>query len=220
MRTFLLGIVVGLLIVVVGAGALLVSVSHPRDTSARPPSSTAKASLTPPSDLRKGETWLRTAVLDSSAVVTTEGGFQDVHATASDVRMSSRGLRVGALAIDATLPFTTAARQVGGGVQLYAAAGGLAGVRRPTDLLGRTILLQATGAVTAQGGQLVIEPQTVDLGGPSALNGVLSAAARSLVTIRQTVQGLPHGMQLTHVTVGPNGFRVHLEGAGVVLTSS
>src|SRR5690348_9334827 len=105
MRTFLLGVVVGLLIVVVGAGALLVAVSHPSGSAAPPAPPSATASLTPPSDLRKGETWLRTAVLDSSAVVTTEGGFQDVHATASDVRMTSHGLRAGALAIDATLPF-------------------------------------------------------------------------------------------------------------------
>ncbi|MGZ6674792.1 MAG: hypothetical protein ACXVFM_20835, partial [Solirubrobacteraceae bacterium] len=96
MRTFLLGVVVGLLIVVVGAGALLVAVGHPGGTAA-PPAPSATASLTPPSDLRKGETWLRTAVLDSSAVVTTEGGFQDIHATASDVRMTSHGLRAGAL---------------------------------------------------------------------------------------------------------------------------
>src|SRR5579885_1848530 len=213
MRTFLLGVVVGLLIVALAAGALLVAVSHPSSTAA-PPAPSATASLTPPSDLRKGETWLRTAVLDSSAVVTTEGGFQDIRATASDVRMTSHGLRAGVLAIDATLPFATAARQVGGGVQLYAAGGGLAGVRRPTQLLGRTVLLQATGAVAAQDGQLVIEPQTVDLGGPSSLNTLLSAVARNLVTIRQTVQGLPTGMRLTRVTVGPAGFRVHLEGSG------
>lgn len=218
MRTFLLGILVGLLLVVLGAGALLVAISHPRGSVA-PSVPSARASLTPPSDLRKGETWLRTAVLDSSAVVTTAGGFQDIHATASDVRMTSRGLRVGALAIDATLPFETAARQVGGGVQLYAAGGGLAGVRRPTELLGRTVLLQATGEVTAQRGQLVIDPQTVDLGGPSSLNTLLSAAARTLVTIRHTVQGLPAGMRLTRVSVGPNGFRVHLEGAAVALSS-
>jgi hypothetical protein len=218
MRTFLLGVVVALLIVVVGAGTLLVAVSHPSGTAAAP-APTATASLTPPPDLRKGETWLRTAVLDSSAVVTTEGGFQDVHATASDVRMTSRGLRAASLALDATLPFATAARQVGSGVQLYAAGGGLAGVRRPTEILGRTVLLQATGAVSAEGGQLLIEPQTVDLGGPRSLSTLLSAAARNLVTIRQTVQGLPAGMRLTRVTVGPAGFRVHLEGSGVAVTS-
>ncbi|WP_230209315.1 LmeA family phospholipid-binding protein [Nostocoides sp. HKS02] len=157
--------------------------------------------------------------LDGSAVVTTEGGFQDVHATARDVRMTSRGLRVGSLALDATVPFGTVARQVGNGVQLYAAGAGLAGIRRASTALGRTIVIQATGAVTAQGGQLVIEPQTIDLGGPAALNTALSAAARALVTIRHTVQGLPQGMRLTRVTVGADGFRVHLDGTGVALTS-
>jgi hypothetical protein len=33
------------------------------------------------------------------------------------------------------------------------------------------------------------------------------------------VQGLPAGMRLTRVSVGPAGFRVHLEGSGVAVAS-
>jgi hypothetical protein len=219
MRPFLLGLLTGLLALAIAAAALVVAISRPSGSAAPSPGPSATASVTPPKDLRKGETWLRTVALDGSVVVTTEGGFQDVHATASDVRMTSRGLRAGTLALDATVPFDTVARQVGNGVQLYAAGGGLAGIRRASTALGRTVVIQATGAVTAQGGQLVIEPQTIDLGGPAALNAALSAAARTLVTIRHTVQGLPPGMRLTRVTVGADGFRVHLEGSGVALTS-
>jgi hypothetical protein len=219
MRTFLLGVLVGLLTVAVAAAALLVAISRPSAGAAAPRTPSATAPGAPPADLRKGETWLRSAALDSSSVLTSEGGFVDVHATASDVRMTAQGLRVGSLALDATLPFDTAARQVGHGVQLYAAGGGLAGIRRTSTALGRTVAIQATGTVSADHGQLVIEPQTLDLGGPAWLSAGLSTAARSLVTIRHTVGGLPPGMTLTRVSVGGTGFRVHLAGTRVSLTS-
>src|SRR6478752_7894387 len=120
MRPFLLGLLTGLLALAVAMAALVVAISRPSGGAVPSPGPSAAASLTPPKDLHKGETWLRTVALDSSAVVTTDGGFQDVHATASDVRMTPRGLRAGTLALDATVPFDTVARQVGNGVQLYA----------------------------------------------------------------------------------------------------
>jgi hypothetical protein len=91
-------------------------------------------------------------------------------------------------------------------------------VRRTASFLGRTVVVRATGTVTADRGQLVIEPETVDLGGPGWLDAGLSAAARRLVTVRHAVQGLPKGMRLTRVSVVDGGFRAHLEGSGVVLT--
>ena len=42
--------------------------------------------------------------------------------------------------------------------------------------------------MTADGGQLLIEPETVDLGGPSFLDSAASTLARSLATIRQDVR--------------------------------
>ena len=65
----------------------------------------------------------------------------------------------------------------------------------------------------------MIEPETVDLGGPDLVDGALSAAARRLVTIRHTVEGLPDGMRLVRVTVTDNGFRALLEGSNVALAS-
>ena len=56
----------------------------------------AIAAPVPPRDLRQGETWLASVDLDSSAVVTPDGGFRDVHATGRDVRMTAQGLRAGA----------------------------------------------------------------------------------------------------------------------------
>lgn len=221
MRRFLLGVVTGVLAVVAGLGAVLLAASEPGGTASSVPSpdASATAAPAPPRDLRPGETWLATVELDSSAVVTPDGGFRDVHATGHDVRMTTHGLRAGALRIEATLPFDAAARQIGDGVQLYAAGSGRAGIRRTASVLGRDIVARATGTVTAVDGQLVIEPETVDLGGPGWLDAGLSAAARRLVTVHHTVQGLPQGMRLTRVSVADGGFRVQLDGTGVVLTS-
>lgn len=218
MRRFLLGVVTGVVAVAVALVAVVLAASQPGGATASPaPSATATAGA-PPRDLRAGETWLETVELDSRSVLTPDGPFRDVRAAGSDVRMSEQGLRAGTLRLDATLPFDAAARQIGPDVQLYAAGAGRAGVRRTASFLGRTVVVRATGTVTADRGQLVIEPETVDLGGPGWLDAGLSAAARRLVTVRHAVQGLPKGMRLTRVSVVDGGFRAHLEGSGVVLT--
>lgn len=221
MRRFLLGVLTGALVVALSLVALVVAASRPADSAASPapsPGTAATAAPSPPRALGRDETWLDTVELDSASVVTPDGGFRDLHATGRDVRMTAQGLRARQLRIEATLPFDAAARQVGGDVQLYAAGAGRAGVRRTASFLGRTVTVRATGTVTARGGQLVIEPQTVDLGGPDLLDTALSAAARRLVTIHHTVQGLPAGMRLTHVTVTEGGFRAHLDGSDVTLS--
>lgn len=220
MRRFLLGVVTGVVAVAVALVAVVLAASQPGGATASPaPSATATATAgAPPRDLRAGETWLETVELDSRSVLTPDGPFRDVRATGSDVRMSEQGLRAGTLRLDATLPFDAAARQIGQGVQLYAAGAGRAGVRRTASFLGRTVVVRATGTVIADRGQLVIEPEAVDLGGPGWLDAGLSAAARRLVTVRHAVQGLPQGMRLTRVSVVDGGFRAHLEGSGVVLT--
>lgn len=218
MRRFLLGVVTGVVAVAVALVAVVLAASQPGGATASPaPSATATAGA-PPRDLRAGETWLETVELDSRSVLTPDGPFRDVRATGSDVRMSEQGLRAGTLRLDATLPFDAAARQIGPDVQLYAAGAGRAGVRRTASFLGRTVVVRATGTVTADRGQLLIEPETVDLGGPGWLDAGLSATARRLVTVRHAVQGLPKGMRLTRVSVVGGGFRAHLEGSGVVLT--
>jgi hypothetical protein len=217
MRSFLLGVLTGVVGLVLGVVVVLLVAGEP--ASPRPAPPTRTASPAPPTDLRRGETWLGSVSLDSNAVVTGDGSFSDLQAAGTDVRMTDRQLQVGALSLEATLPFSSAARQIGEGVELYSAGGGRAGLRRTATLLGRTVAVNATGTVSAQGGQLVIEPETVDLGGPGWLDSGLSAAARRLVTIRHTVRGLPEGMQLTRVSVADSGFQAHLEGRDVVLAN-
>lgn len=171
----------------------------------------------PPTDLGPGETWLGDVDLSSSALVTPQGPLRDVHATGTNVRVSGDGLRVGTVTLTATLPFEVAATQVGHGVVLYDAGGGFAGVRRTATLLGQDLTVRATGVVSAVNGDLRIEPRTIDVGMPGFVNDALSAAASELVTIQQSIQGLPPGPRLTAVAVGPNGFAATLKGTDVTI---
>lgn len=171
----------------------------------------------PPTDLGPDETWLGDVDLTSSALVTPDGPLRDVHATGTNVRVTTTGLRVGAVTLVATLPFEVAAEQVGHDVRLYDAGGGLAGVARTATVLGQDLTIRATGKVSAAAGDLLIEPQTIDVGMPGFVNDALSGVVRELVTVRQSIQGLPPGLRLTAVTVGANGFRATLTGTDVTI---
>jgi hypothetical protein len=215
-KRFLLGFVTALALVVIVVTGLLLSLGRTSGSAAPPASAgTPTAAPTPPKDLPKGATWLERVDLTSSAVVTADGALQDVRAIGSDVRLDKTGLVAGRLSIDAIVPFASAAAQVGNGAKLYAVSGGRAGITETLSLLGRDVPVTAIGRVSADHGELLIEPEQVDLGGPSWLNSGLSALARAAVTIRQPVQGVPQGMRLTKVSVTSAGFRAHLEGASI-----
>ncbi len=221
MKNFLLGVgatlaVIALVLVVLvfslgsGASSATGSTASPR------PTGTALVAQQP-ADLKEDETWLGAVDLRSQDVVSAKGSLVDVVAKGSGVRFSNKGLQAQTLDIDATIPFTTVAEQVGQGVTVYDAGNGKTGVERQVTILGRDLTLKATGTVTADGGQLLIEPETVDLGGPSFLDAAASTLARSLATIRQDVPGVPTGMSLTAVEVTPQGFDAQLSGTNVAV---
>ena len=221
MKNFLLGVgatlaVLALVLVVLvfslGSGASSAS------GSTASPAPTASAGVAQrPADLTADETWLGAVELRSQDVVSAQGDLVDVVAIGSGVRFSEAGLRAQSLDIDATIPFATVAEQVGQDVTVYDAGNGKTGVERQVTILGRDITLKATGTVTADGGQLLIEPETIDLGGPSFLDAAASTLARSLATIRQDVPGVPAGMSLDAVAVTPQGFDAQLSGTDVTI---
>ena len=221
MKNFLLGVgatlavlalVVVVLVLSLGSGA---SSAGGRTASPGPSGSPTVAPR--PADLAADETWLGAVDLRSQDVVSAKGDLVDVVATGSGVRFSQEGLRAQQLDIDATIPFATVAEQVGQDVTVYDAGNGKTGLERQVTILGRDITLNATGTVTAEDGQLLIEPETIDLGGPSFLDSAASALARGLATIRQDVAGVPEGMSLDAVTVTPEGFDAELSGTDVVV---
>ena len=221
MKNFLLGVgatlaVLALALVVLvlslgsGASSATGTTASPRPTG-RPPSPQQ------PTDLAADETWLGAVDLRSQDVVSAKGDLVDVVATGSGVRFSQKGLQAQTLDIDATIPFATVAEQVGQDVTVYDAGNGKTGVERKVTILGRDLTLKATGTVTAEGGQLLIEPETVDLGGPSFLDAAASSWPAAWPPSGRTCPGVPTGMSLDAVAVTPQGFDAQLSGTDVVV---
>ena len=221
MKNFLLGIGATLAVLALALVVVVLSLGSGASPAAGPttsPAPSASAGVAQrPADLTADETWLGAVELRSQDVVSAQGDLVDVVATGSGVRFSEAGLRAQSLDIDATIPFATVAEQVGQDVTVYDAGNGKTGVERQVTILGRDITLKATGTVTADGGQLLIEPETIDLGGPSFLDAAASTLARSLATIRQDVPGVPAGMSLDAVAVTPQGFDAQLSGTDVTI---
>ena len=221
MKNFLLGVAATLaalaLVLVVLVFSLGSGASSASGSTASPAPTASAGVAQRPADLTADETWLGAVELRSQDVVSAQGDLVDVVATGSGVRFSEAGLRAQSLDIDATIPFATVAEQVGQDVTVYDAGNGKTGVERQVTILGRDITLKATGTVTADGGQLLIEPETIDLGGPSFLDAAASTLARSLATIRQDVPGVPAGMSLDAVAVTPQGFDARLSGTDVAI---
>ena len=223
MKHFLLGVGATLATLALLLVVLLLTLGSGGGDPVAVPSPTASGgssgtSSPPPADLAENETWLGAVELRGQDVVSADAELDDVVATGSGVRFSEAGLQADRLDLDATLPFETVATQVGEDVRLYDAGDGLAGIERQVTILGRDLTVRAEGTVTADGGQLLIEPETVDLGGPDFLDNALSSLASSLVTIRQPVPGVPEGMALTDVTVTDAGFAASLSGTDVTIT--
>jgi LmeA-like phospholipid-binding len=220
-KNFLLGVGATLAVLALGLVVLVLSLdsgaSGTAGASASPGPTSAATVAQQPADLAEDETWLGAVELRSQDVVSSKGDLVDVVATGSGVRFSQDGLEAQQLDIDATIPFATVAEQVGEDVTVYDAGNGKTGVERQVTIFGQGITLKATGTVSADGGQLLIEPETVDLGGPSFINAAASTLARSLATIRQDVAGVPEGMSLTAVQVTPEGFDAQLNGSDVVI---
>jgi len=215
------GLLVLVLLVVLAVGAFL-WLSEPGSASADPPPvpvpvPTATGDATPPDDLAAGETWLGDVALDAGSLLTTDADLRDVSAVGSNVLTGAGGIRVGRLAVDATVPFDVVAQQIGPGTTVGPAPGGQASVRRTVEILDRELDVVATGTVEVVGGRLVVEPRSIDVGGPAFLADAIAAAARELVVIEQDVDGLPEGLVLRQVTVTDGGFRARLDGEDVLI---
>jgi hypothetical protein len=84
-------------------------------------------------------------------------------------------------------------------------------------VLGRELRVTATGTVEADSGRLLLEPTSIDVGGPAFLSDALAGIIRRSVTIEHEIDGLPEGLVLRDVTVRDDGFRTNLQGEDVEL---
>lgn len=171
----------------------------------------------PPADLRRDEVWLADLALDAGTVVTGDSTLRDVRAVGRDVVTGPQGLVAARVIVDATVPFEVVAAELGAGSEVRAAEDGQAMVLTTVEALGRELDVVATGTVEVEAGRLVVEPRSIDLGGPGFLADALGATVRRLVTIEHEIEGLPAGLTLEDVVVRSDGFRATLRGRDVVL---
>lgn len=217
-RDVALGVLATLLTLGIAIALLVVALPTPGDQS-EPAQIPAGVPPTPvsPADLGDDETWFARLDLATDLVETPDGPLHDVDGEGTGVRAGPDGVRAESLEIRATLPFATAAEQIGEGVVLADAGGNRVRVTRTVPVAGRDVTLSGTGSVRVEDGRLVIQPRTVDVG-PDWLSTVVSGAVEDLVTVRHTVQGLPEGTRLRSISVQDKGFAVQLSGRDVRLS--
>lgn len=217
LRDGLLGAAVTVLVLALAVGIVVWSISEPAEggaaapTTPRPTSSAAG----PPTDLGPAEMWLDDLVLDAGRVVLPDSTLRDVTASAQGVRTGPDGLVATTMVVDATVPFEVVADQIGEDAVVRAGEGSEAVVERDVEVGGRSFHVVASGSVEVVDGRLVVEPTTIDLGGPSFLAGLIGSVVRGLVTIEHEVEGLPEGLVLQEVVVQDDGFRASLSGDDV-----
>ena len=172
----------------------------------------------PPADFRGDEVWFADLALDADTLVTAGSMLRDVRAVGQDVVTNPDGLIAARVTVDATVPFKVIADELGNGTTIRAGDDGQAMVVRTVEVLGREMSVAATGTVEVEAGRLVVEPRSIDFGGPDFLSDDIAAVVRGLVTIEHDIEGLPEGLVLQHVTVKDDGFRASLWGEDVKLT--
>lgn len=224
-KDWLIGAMGMVLVLGVAVAILWWVVSDPadRDGAGRVPSQppTVGAERPPgtesPADLREEEVWFADLALEAGTVVTAGSMLRDVRAVGKDVVTSPEGLVAARVTVDATVPFEVVADELGDGTVVRAADGDQAMVVRTVEVLGRELRVVATGTVEVEAGRLVVEPRSIDFGGPDFLSDAVADIVRGLVTIEHGIEGLPHGLVLQNVAVQDDGFRANLRGHRVKL---
>ena len=212
-----------LLALVVAAAVLWWVMTDPVDGGEAPPEPSTPTDAgtlpeaEPPDDLREDEAWFAELSLDAGALVTDGSLLRDVTAVGQDVVTSPDAVRAERLTVEATVPFEVVADEMGAGAEVGAASDGEAIVVRTVEVLGRELRASATGTVEVEAGRLVVEPSSIDLGGPDAVSDAIADVVRELVTIEHEVEGLPEGLVLQDVSVQGDGFRAYLSGEDVQL---
>lgn len=223
-KDWLIGALAMLLVLVLAGGTFWWAVTdpagggeaQPRPTPTPDPA-TPPSDAVPPAELGDDETWLADIALDAGTVVAAGSTLRDVQAVGRGVVTGPGGLTAEQLTVDATVPFDVIAEELGGGSVVSAADGGQARVERSVEILGRELGVEATGTVEVQNGTLVVEPRSIDIGGPDFLSNATAAVVRQFVTIEHTIEGLPEGLVLQDVAVQEDGFRANLSGTDVTL---
>ncbi len=210
-----------LLLLTVLAVILWFSISTPSaetsHTSSPTPVTAGTAPDTPPSDLGEGEIWLGDIDVTSDIVVLPDSSLLNVEALGHGARSGPDGVVVDHLDVRATVPFDVVEEELGRNSRVSATSDGQARVDGSVTVLGRSLQIVATGTVEVRDGLLLVEPRSIDLGGPDVVSRAVAGAVRQFVTIEHTIEGLPPNLVLRDVEIEQEGFRAHLSGDDVEL---
>jgi hypothetical protein len=171
----------------------------------------------PPAGLRDDDVWFADVALDAGTVVARGSTLRDVRTVGQDLVAGPGGLVAAQLTVDATVPFEVVADKLGNGTVVRSAVGNQVMVMRTVHALGRDLPVTATGTVEVVAGKIVVEPRSIDLGGPDFLSDAIATVVRGLVTIEHSIEGLPEGLVLQDVAVQDDGFRANLRGEDIKL---
>jgi hypothetical protein len=115
----------------------------------------------------------------------------------------------------ATLSYALLAQQLGGDTTLAAEGSGLR-ITRTVSALGYHLPVTATGTLTLDGQDVVIDVQEATAAGVDAPRAVLKRAA-ALLDFRYPVPALPFGLHLTSARTAPDGVHVVVQAQDTVL---
>jgi hypothetical protein len=117
----------------------------------------------------------------------------------------------------ATLSYPLLAAQLGGDTTLRRDGDGLR-ITSTVEVAGQTIPLTATGTVTLDGNDLVVDVAEAT-GAGVEVPGLLVDRAADLLDLRYSVPALPFGLELTSVTPADDGVTVTVEAEDTVLAA-
>ena len=115
----------------------------------------------------------------------------------------------------ATMSYALLSAQLGGDSTIRPDGDGLR-ITKTVEVLGQTIPLTATGTVTLDGDELVVDVERASGAGVD-LPGFLVSRASDLLDLRYSVPALPFGLQLTGVRPAAHGVDITVEATDAVL---
>jgi LmeA-like phospholipid-binding len=143
--------------------------------------------------------------------------LRGVHVALSDVLSGSvSNVPVDRIDGTATISYAFLAAQLGGDTTL-GREGDRLRITKTVELAGYTLPLTATGTVTLDGDQLVVDVEDASSAGV-AVPGFLVSRASDLLDLRYTIPALPFGLQLTSVQPGADGVDVRVQATDAVLS--
>jgi hypothetical protein len=149
------------------------------------------------------------------------GTAHDVEVTGDDVDLPQEGhATVGHLRGNALVSYDEVLARAGAerGIELSPAEDGQVRMRGDAVVLGRRVPVTAVARVEATGRTIRLEPREISVDG-AGVGGAITASVEDRFTLTYRLASLPDGLQVEDVTAERTGFRVHVVGRDVTVST-